>query len=161
MEVSVKPYPLRKTKKRMNPRAVFYPLAACAAAFLIVFAGLNRLGGEHVDHQHPVQPLSSGIPAVTEADTPEPTAEPTPKPTASAVPQPTPTAEPDPTAAQTGTAVQMAQPTPQPKAEICDECGGYGHDDDDCPEQICDECGQKGHDDDHCPQKHNGRHHDD
>ena len=39
MEVPVKPYPLPRLKNRRSMRAVLYPLTACAAAFLVVFAG--------------------------------------------------------------------------------------------------------------------------
>lgn len=184
MEVRVKPYPLRKKRTKFNLRAVFYPLAACAAALLIVFAGLNRLGGDHIDRQHPVQPLSSGSPAATHTNAPEPTGSPTsmpaantPQPTKEAV-QSTPRPTPEPAANTPGT-VPAVQPTPQQELkicdecgqtghgddacpyEVCDECGAAGHDDDDCPEQICDECGQTGHDDDHCPDEHKGSCHDD
>ena len=167
MEVSVKPYPLRKKRMKFNARAVLYPLTGCMAAILIIFVGLNRLGGEHIDRQHPVQPLSSGSPVQTNPiETPDPSAapQPTPEPTflpAANMPdsvqkiQPTPMTEASPVptdhAAWTDDPVQSPRPTPLP--EQCDECGQYGHDDDHCPNEICDECGEKGHDDDHCPEQ--------
>jgi len=177
MEVSVKPYFLRKKRTAFNPRAVLYPLTACAAAVLVLFLGLNRLGGGHIDRQHPVQPLSSGSPSAVQPDVSGPTAEPEPTATDVPAPQPTPETEantPEPTADAQPTplpeadthsvrtddqSVQMVQPTPRP--EICDECGETGHDDDRCPNEICDECGETGHDDDHCPNGHKDSHHDD
>ena len=194
MEVSVKPYPLSKKKKGRSLRAAFYPLAACAAAFLIVFAGFRLLTGVHIDRQYPIGPLASGqptetfvpaeTPAATDAPTQEPTAiptlEPTPvptdAPTAELTPNPTPAASPVPPlptpAQQTGRSEQHSGQRCDECGEYghddddcpnerCDECGGYGHDDDDCPNERCDECGEYGHDDDDCPNRHGGKHHDD
>lgn len=176
MKVSVKPYSRPKKKKGASLRTVFYPAAAFAATLLIILGGLSLLGGNHIDRQHPLQPLASGAPAA-ESESPEPTGTPSPAPTdamtftmsPSPAPEPTPTFSP---------AQQSVQPTPG-RQERCEECGQYGHDDDHCPDQICEECGQKGHDDDHCPdqiceecgqkghddddceKKHGSRHHDD
>ena len=161
MEVAVKPYPRPKKKKGSALRAVFYPAAAFAAALVMTIGGLRLLGGGHIDRQQPVQPLASGSasaaptdaltaslpPEPTDAPTPHPTPEPTDALTASPTPASTPTDAP--TASVTPTQLSV-QPTPQSQ-EQCDECGKYGHDDDDCPDQICDECGKYGHDDDDCP----------
>ena len=146
MEVSVKPYPLPKKKKQTSPRAVLWPLTACTAAFLIVFAGFRLLGGAHIDRQHPIAPLSSGSPAATHAPTDAPTNEPTPVPSIN----PTPTAAPT-EAPLLPTPGKQAGQSDRHAGKICDECGQTGHDDDHCPNEVCDECGQLGHDDDHCP----------
>lgn len=124
MEVPVRPYPLRHSGKT-GIRSVLYPLAVCAAAFLVVFTGLKLLGGNHIDRQHPIGPLSSGNPSALLTETP--TIAPTDAPTS----------------------VPTEKPTAKPV--ICDECGRTGHDDDDCPYEKCDECGRTGHDDDDCP----------
>lgn len=146
MEVDVKPYPLPRKKKAVNLRAVFYPAAACAAVCLIAWIGLSQLGGDHIDRQHPIQPLSSGQPVQTQP--PEESALPMPTPSPMAVrPTPEPSAE-----AETDLPVNIPQPTPM-KKEWCDECGEYGHDDDDCPYERCDKCGESGHDDDDCPKQ--------
>ena len=160
MKVSTKPYPLPRKKKRINPRAALWPLTACAAAFLIVFAGFRLLTGVHIDRQYPIGPLSSGQPTETCLPTDIPTVEPSPVPTTIPTPVPTdaPTVEPSPVPTPTASPVPPL-PTPDQQAgrsehhsgERCDECGGYGHDDDDCPDQICEECGRMGHDDDDCP----------
>ena len=190
MKVSVKPYPRPKKKRGSALRAVFYPAAAFAAALVIVMGGLSLLGGDHIDRQHPVQPLASGAPAA-ESASPEPVWTPSPAPTDA--PTATPSPSPTPTSSPTQ---QPVQPTPGRQERCdecgqtghdddhcpnercdecgkyghdddhcpnqrCDECGKYGHDDDDCPDQICEECGQRGHDDDDCDKKHGGRHHDD
>ena len=181
MEVTVRPYPLRKAKRKSGLRAVWYPMVACAAAFVILFAGLRLAGRTHIDRQQPIEPLSSGAPAAVVA-TDEPTTEPavtaSPTPTVSLTPAPTPTPSPMPTSEPTAapTVVVTVPPTPQPRCdecgqtghdddhcpyEVCDECGRTGHDDDDCPYEVCDECGRTGHDDDDCPERHSRGHHDD
>lgn len=164
MEVTVRPYPLRKPKRKSGLRAVWYPAAVCAAVCVILFAGLRLSGRTHIDRQQPIEPLSSGVPsAAVSADQPsfaptdEPviTVPPTPTPTPTFTPMPTPI--PAPVCDECG---QTGHDDDCPY-EVCDECGRTGHDDDDCPYEVCDECGQTGHDDDDCPGHHDRDHHDD
>ena len=143
MEVRVEPYPARKRANKPGFRAILYPAAAYAAAALVAFIGLSLLGGNHTDHRQPLQPMTSGsIPAATGTARPQTSSAPD-MPTAMPLPAASPTAAPD------SIAVPV-QPTP-PGRIICDECGEFGHDDDDCPNERCDECGEFGHDDDNCP----------
>ena len=156
----------RRTGRPVNWRAAVGPLAVCAAAVALLFAGVQRLGGEHVDQVHSVQPMAPGS---TAEHTQEPTAEPTALPVAEVHSTPTPasafsptplppeTALPEPTAEPESTHTDAA-PTPKREEQRCEECGATGHDDDDCPNQICEECGEAGHDDDDC---HQERHHGD
>ena len=140
MEVAVKPYSSRRGRPRADWRAVVYPMAACAAAFVLAFGGMRLLGGGP-DRRNPAQPLASGY----ETSVPQP--EETLRVEATPVPTPLP-ADPEPTETVRIAAESTPQPTPERR---CDECGGYGHDDDSCPNEKCDECGEYGHDDDSCP----------
>ena len=150
MKVDAPLVSVHRKKKKRRSAGVWVPAMACAAVMLVVFAGIQRLGGDFVDRQHAPSPLSSGMPALTEKPTAAPTETPPPMPAST----PQPTIRPEITA--------PPQPTAQ-QGKRCDECGQYGHDDDDCPNERCDECGQYGHDDDDCPnRKHHGSdHHDD